>query len=84
MASKTREISTESFELVTEFEPSGDQPQAIEKLVQGVRDGLGASGGATLRRVQAAFPEQCGGVFRTMEVKWKSPSTRYCRHWWKQ
>ena len=27
------------FELVTEFQPAGDQPQAIEKLVDGVRKG---------------------------------------------
>ncbi|MBI2426111.1 MAG: excinuclease ABC subunit UvrB [Candidatus Hydrogenedentes bacterium] len=28
------------FELVTQFEPSGDQPAAIEALVQGVNEGL--------------------------------------------
>ncbi|WP_353172985.1 excinuclease ABC subunit UvrB [Acinetobacter rudis] len=28
------------FDLVTHYQPAGDQPQAIEKLVQGVRDGL--------------------------------------------
>ncbi len=28
------------FKLVTKFEPKGDQPQAIERLVQGVEDGL--------------------------------------------
>jgi excinuclease ABC subunit B len=28
------------FRIVTEFEPRGDQPQAIEKLVEGVRQGL--------------------------------------------
>ena len=27
------------FKLVSEFEPTGDQPQAIEKLVQGFREG---------------------------------------------
>ena len=27
------------FEVVSPFEPSGDQPQAIASLVQGVRDG---------------------------------------------
>ncbi|MGA8942215.1 MAG: excinuclease ABC subunit UvrB [Thermoactinomyces sp.] len=38
------------FQLVSEFEPHGDQPQAIEKLVQGIRSGkryqtlLGATG----------------------------------------
>jgi excinuclease ABC subunit B len=38
------------FELVSEFQPAGDQPQAIEKLVEGFRDGrpcqtlLGATG----------------------------------------
>jgi len=29
-----------SFELVTNFEPAGDQPQAIEKLVKGVEQGM--------------------------------------------
>ena len=29
-----------NFELVSPFSPCGDQPQAIEKLVEGVRDGL--------------------------------------------
>ncbi len=28
------------FELVSEFEPTGDQPQAIEKLVKGLKTGL--------------------------------------------
>ena len=38
------------FKLVSKFKPSGDQPQAIEKLVQGIQDGkkhqvlLGATG----------------------------------------
>ena len=38
------------FELVSKFKPSGDQPQAIEKLVQGIEEGkkeqvlLGATG----------------------------------------
>ena len=31
---------TERFELVSEFEPQGDQPRAIEQLVRGVEAGL--------------------------------------------
>ena len=31
---------SQPFELVTNFAPAGDQPQAIEKLVQGVEKGL--------------------------------------------
>ena len=27
------------FELVSEYAPTGDQPQAIEKLVQGFKEG---------------------------------------------
>ncbi|MCC8169650.1 MAG: DEAD/DEAH box helicase family protein, partial [Oscillospiraceae bacterium] len=29
----------DKFELVSEFEPRGDQPQAIETLVNGVKNG---------------------------------------------
>ena len=38
------------FELVSKYKPSGDQPQAIEKLVEGINNGkkhqvlLGATG----------------------------------------
>ena len=32
----------EQFELSYSFQPTGDQPQAIEKLVQGIEDGLDA------------------------------------------
>ena len=28
------------FELVSKYQPTGDQPQAIEKLTQGIKDGL--------------------------------------------
>jgi excinuclease ABC subunit B len=43
-------VSDKKFELVSDFAPQGDQPQAIEKLVQGVLEGkkhqtlLGATG----------------------------------------
>ncbi|WP_127580278.1 excinuclease ABC subunit UvrB [Paenibacillus koleovorans] len=43
-------FSPKSFELISEYTPQGDQPQAIEALVQGVREGkrhqtlLGATG----------------------------------------
>lgn len=30
----------EKFHLVSEFEPTGDQPQAIDKLVAGIENGL--------------------------------------------
>ena len=33
------QISSKPFEMVTEFEPSGDQPQAIAKLVDGIERG---------------------------------------------
>ena len=38
------------FQLVSKYEPSGDQPQAIKKLVEGIKEGkkeqvlLGATG----------------------------------------
>ena len=30
----------ENFELVSPYKPTGDQPQAIEKLTEGVLDGI--------------------------------------------
>ena len=33
-------ISSRAFEMVTDFEPAGDQPQAIEKLVKGIDSGM--------------------------------------------
>ena len=33
-------LSGQPFKVVSPYEPSGDQPQAIAKLAQGVRDGL--------------------------------------------
>lgn len=33
-------MENEKFELVSDFEPRGDQPQAIEKLVDGVESGI--------------------------------------------
>lgn len=35
-----KEIQEKKFELVSKFEPTGDQPQAIESLVEGLNDGL--------------------------------------------
>lgn len=34
-------IEHKNFELVSKYQPTGDQPQAIDKLVQGLEDGLG-------------------------------------------
>ncbi|MEY4515719.1 MAG: hypothetical protein RL180_65, partial [Pseudomonadota bacterium] len=34
------QAQTQPFELVTDFAPAGDQPQAIEKLVRGVEQGM--------------------------------------------
>ena len=30
------------FKLVSDFKPSGDQPEAIDSLVQGIKDGMHA------------------------------------------
>ena len=37
--SHKREVIMDHFELVSEYEPTGDQPQAIEKLVKGFKEG---------------------------------------------
>ena len=34
------QIASRAFEMVTEFEPAGDQPQAIAKLVKGINAGM--------------------------------------------
>ncbi|MBE9531233.1 MAG: DEAD/DEAH box helicase family protein, partial [Proteobacteria bacterium] len=34
-----RELAEKPFKMVTEYEPSGDQPAAIEKLLEGIRSG---------------------------------------------
>ena len=34
------QISSRAFEMVTDFEPAGDQPQAIAKLVNGINAGM--------------------------------------------
>lgn len=34
------QASDQPFELVTDFQPAGDQPQAIEKLVRGIEQGM--------------------------------------------
>ena len=49
------------FELVSEYAPTGDQPQAIEKLVEGFQAGA-------VRGIQRIFPSQCGGVFCQQEI----------------
>ncbi len=37
---KTTTLNSDSFELVSDFEPAGDQPQAIAGLLDGLRSGL--------------------------------------------
>ena len=45
-----------SFQVVSDYTPSGDQPEAIEALAQGVE----------LRGVPGVFPQQRRGVFRQL------------------
>ena len=35
----TRSTNPATFELVSEFQPSGDQPTAIAELIEGIKDG---------------------------------------------
>lgn len=35
----TQEICMDHFELVSQYKPTGDQPQAIERLVEGFKEG---------------------------------------------
>ncbi len=71
------------FQLVAPFKPTGDQPQAIEQLVAGIRDGrkhqvlLGATGtGKTLHglgghRAASTSPRSCWRTTR----RWRPSST---------
>lgn len=34
------------FEVISPYEPSGDQPEAIDTLVQGLENGIGRAGAA--------------------------------------
>ena len=48
-------LQSPSFELVSDFAPTGDQPQAIDRLVEGVRMGkiqtlLGVTGSGKIGR----------------------------------
>ena len=36
---KGERIAMDHFELVSEYKPTGDQPQAIEQLVKGFKEG---------------------------------------------
>ena len=47
------------FELVSKYEPSGDQPQAIEKLVQGIKEGKRASITWSNRNRQDFYHSKC-------------------------
>ena len=57
----------EHFELVSPYKPTGDQPQAIDKLVAGLRAGysgqtlLGVTGSGHQRRDRPPAPFRYGG-----------------------
>ena len=63
------------FKLHAPYEPTGDQPKAIEKLVKGFKEGnqfetlLGVTGSvktftmAAVRRNERIFPGECRRVF---------------------
>ena len=40
MSPVTKPIDLRAFQVVTEFEPAGDQPKAIKALSQGIDEGL--------------------------------------------
>ena len=55
-----QENQMDHFELVSEYKPTGDQPQAIEQLVQGFKEGnqcetlLGVTGSGKILRWQTS------------------------------
>ena len=60
-----REGGEVAFKVVSPFEPTGDQPQAIEKLAQGLRDGTAlpdASGRHRLRARRSPWPKTIEAV----------------------
>ena len=71
------------FELHSEYKPTGDQPQAIEKLVKGFKEGnqfetlLGVTGSGktfTMANVIAAVKQANFGHLRTIK-HWQHSST---------
>lgn len=54
-------MPNEKFEIVSKYSPSGDQPKAIQELVQNIEAGvkeqvlLGATGTGKLLRLQMLF-----------------------------
>ena len=56
------------FQLVTDYQPAGDQPQAIEKLVQGVQQGmhdqllLGVTGSGKTYTMANVIADHCHGT----------------------
>ena len=50
------------FKVVAPYEPSGDQPQAIDALAQGVQSGYLAGGYATSGYASAGVRRQNGGI----------------------
>jgi len=58
------------FELVSEFKPTGDQPQAIEYLVKGIKEGKKFQ---TLLGVTGSRENLYYG-----EYNWKSTETNPC------
>lgn len=67
------------FQLVSEYKPTGDQPQAIEKLVNGVKMGLneqvllGVTGSGktfTMANVIHFFPSRRDNKVRIFNILW--------------
>jgi hypothetical protein len=71
------------FKLESEYQPTGDQPEAIRQLVQGINDGLPAqtllgvtgSGKNTTKHLLHNFTESSNNFFRRMRSNILFPIT---------
>ena len=54
------------FELVSEYKPSGDQPKAIEELVEGLKEGKREQGRSRNRRKQGGLRRCKDSLYRSL------------------
>ena len=67
------------FELHSKYQPTGDQPQAIERLTEGIRTGDARSGAAGRNRLRQDLHHGQHHREGAAARRWSSPTTRRWR-----